>query len=57
MARPKLPPSAKASPVKIYMRDSIREDAAKLAFKRGISLSQLVADSLRRAIVASKRAA
>lgn len=57
MARPKLPESAKANAVKIYMRDSLRKDAAKLAFARGISLSQLVSDALRRAVTTAKRSA
>lgn len=57
MARPKLPQSAKARPVKIYMRNTIRKAGAELAFKRNLSLSQLVCECLRRELQRAERAA
>jgi len=58
MARPKLPESAKGKPVKIYLRNALRKDADKLAFKRGVSLSHLINDLLRNEVESTaKRAA
>lgn len=59
MARPKLPESAKGKPAKIYMRNTIRKPAAALAYRQGISLSQLINELLRRELarVERKRAA
>lgn len=57
MARPKLPESAKGKPFKVYLRNALRTKSARHASNKGISLSQLINELLRREIERADRKA